>query len=287
MVSGRKCGEVEKMGNWPCSVCGRGVACNSIRCTSCGCWVHKRCSGVKMRLTLVADSFRCRVCEDRDNGEGVDLEDGMILDNGERLDRVGKFCYLGDVLNGNGGSNSASVGRIRCAWGKFRELCGFLLKKDVSLRLKGRVYTSCVRSTMVYGCETWAITAEQMMRLERAERRMIRWMCGVSLKDRVPTEDLRKRIGVEPLLDVLRRGRLRWFGHVLRKDDDNWTKKVMTYEVNGVRGRGRPKIAWSDVVEKDMRDVGLKRSDAADRARWRRLSLSETGQPLRQRGKRP
>ena len=140
---------------------------------------------------------------------------------------------------------------------------------------------------MVYGSETWALTADQMMRLERADRRMIRWMCGVSLKDKVSTVDLRKRVGVEPLSDVLRKGRLRWYGHVLRKDDDDWVKKVMTYEVNGVKGRGRPKFAWSHAVEKDLRDVGLKKSDAEDRALWRRLLLNEPGQPLRQRGKRP
>ena len=207
------------------------------------------------------------MCERGDNGDGVDLEDGLNLENGERLERVGKFCYLGDVINESGGSNSATVARIRCAWGKFRELDGLLFKKYVSLRLKGRIYVACVRSTMVYGSETWAVTAEQMMRMERAERRMMRWMCGVSLKDRVSTVELRRRIGVEPLSDVLRRGRLRWFGHVLRKDDGDWVKKVMEYEVDGVRRRGRPRVGWRHVVDKDMRDVGLRKSDASDRAR--------------------
>ena len=249
--------------------------------------MHKRCSGVKFQLRMVAGIFRCSVCERTNSEDGRQLEDSLDLGNGECLERVGKFCYLGDVLNGNGGSISSTVARIRCAWVKFRELCGFLTKKDVTMKLKGKVYTACVRSVMTYGSETWAMTAEQMMRLVRVERRMLRWMCGVSLKDKVSTVELQERMGVEAISDVVRRGRLRWLGHVLRKDDGNWVKRIMSYEVDGDRGRGRPRMLWRQVVANDMRRVGLKKSDAEDRALWRQLSWSKTGQPLRQRGKRP
>ena len=97
---------------------------------------------------------------------------------------VKKFCYLGDMLNGEGGANSATVTRVRCAWGKFRELAGILTQKEISLKLKGKVYAACVRSSMIYGCETWAMNMEQVQRLERTEMRMVRWMCGVREKDK-------------------------------------------------------------------------------------------------------
>jgi len=42
--------------------------------------------------------------------------------------------------------------------------------------------------------------------------------------------------------------RLRWYGHVLRKDDDDWVKKCTEYEVEGPRPRGRPKRTWKEVV---------------------------------------
>ena len=138
---------------------------------------------------------------------------------------------------------------------------------------------------MIYGSETWAVTVEQKMRLERTERRMLRWMCGVSLRDKVSLMELRKRMGIESVLDVLRRGRLRWMGHVLRKDDDDWVKRSMLMEVVGNRGRGRPKMMWRHLAEQDMRDVRLQEKDAVDRARWRWLSWSANGQPLRQQGK--
>ena len=73
-------------------------------------------------------------------------------------------------------------------------------------------------------------------------------------------------------LNQLRRRRLRWFGHVLRKDDEDWVKKCMALEVDGGRERGRPRKRWSDVVRRDMKKCGLAREDAYDRAKWRMLS---------------
>jgi len=50
---------------------------------------------------------------------------------------------------------------------------------------------------------------------------------------------------------VLKQNRLRWYGHVLRKEDDDWVKNCMEYEVEGPKPRGRPKRTWIEVVEKD------------------------------------
>ena len=53
-------------------------------------------------------------------------------------------------------------------------------------------------------------------------------MCGVSMKDKKTIEEFRKLIGVEPITTVIRSGRLRWYGHVImRKNDDDWVKKRM------------------------------------------------------------
>ena len=72
----------------------------------------------------------------------------------------------------------------------------------------------------------------------------IRWMCGVKLKDRLPSKELRERLGVDDMALILQQNRLHWYGHVLRKDDDDWVKKCMEYEVEGSRPRGRPKRTW-------------------------------------------
>ena len=66
-----------------------------------------------------------------------------------------------------------------------------------------------------------------MVVLQRAEIRMVRWMCGIKLKDRLPSKELKERPGIDDIALVLQQNRLRWYGHVLRKDDDDWVKKCM------------------------------------------------------------
>jgi len=60
---------------------------------------------------------------------------------------------------------------------------------------------------------------------------------------------------------VLQQNRLRWYGHVLRKDDDDWVKKCMEHEAEGSRLRGRPNKNWKK----------LNREDTMDRCKWRKV----------------
>jgi len=82
--------------------------------------------------------------------------------------------------------------------------------------------------------------------------------------------ELRGRLELEDIISVLQRNRLRWYGHVLRKGDNDWVKKCMEYKVEGTRPRGRPKKTWREIVEKDCRASGLNTDDAMCRSRWRK-----------------
>ena len=79
--------------------------------------------------------------------------------------------------------------------------------------------------------ETWPVRKENELALQRAEVRMVRWMCGVKLQERVPSKELRGRLELEDIISVLQQNRLRWCRHVLRKEDNDWVKKCMEYEV--------------------------------------------------------
>jgi len=52
-----------------------------------------------------------------------------------------------------------------------------------------------VRSSMLHGSETWPVRKENEVALHRAEMRMVRWMCGIKLHDRMPSKELRERLG--------------------------------------------------------------------------------------------
>ena len=122
----------------------------------------------------------------------------------------------GDTLDGDSGADLAATFRIRNGWMKFRDLLPFLTSRAPPLEMKGRVYASCVRSSMTYGSDTRPLLVDVGMKFERAEMHMIRWMCGISLKDRRRNGELRRLVGVEPI----KSGRLRWYGHVMRKGDE-------------------------------------------------------------------
>jgi len=115
-----------------------------------------------------------------------------------------------------------------------------LTNRDISLIRRGRLYSSCVRSSMLHGSETWPVRKENEVALQRAEMRVLRRMCNVKVKDRVLSKELRERLGIDIIL-TLQQNRLRWYGHMLRKEDIDWVKKCMEYDVEGSRPRGRPK----------------------------------------------
>ena len=92
-------------------------------------------------------------------------------------------------------------------------------------------------------------------------------MYGLSRKD---LKELRERLGIDDIALVLQQNRLRWYGHVLRKDDD-WVKKYMEYEVPGPRPRGRPKRTWREVVREDCQAHKINKEDAMDRCKWRKM----------------
>jgi hypothetical protein len=281
MIGGDGMGDVEESGSYPCGVCKKGVGSNSLLCTVCKKWVHGKCSKVKGSLQKAIATFVCSRCVNSaltaaapNNAAG---NGNWNIGNGDIIERVGKFCYLGDMINADGGADSAVVARVRSAWKKFRELLPILTHKGTSLKLKGKIYESCVRSCMIYGSETWPMKADHEARLERTEMRMVRWVCGVSLKERIASTVLREKIGIDAIGNVVRRNRLRWFGHVERMEDENWVKKCTTLAVAGSRPIGRPKTSWMAVVKGDMKRLGLKREDAQERGKWRSVIRGDNG----------
>jgi len=82
----------------------------------------------------------------------------------------------------------------------------------------------------MHGSETWPTKVEHELKLNRTEMSMIRWMCGVKLNERKKSE-LGELLGSEPVSLMIKKHTLRRFGHVERKDDNDWVKRCMTWEV--------------------------------------------------------
>ena len=75
---------------------------------------------------------------------------------------------------------------------------------------------------------------------------------------------------VEPVSLVIKKSRLRRFRHVERIDDNDWVKRCMTWQVEGIRQRGRPKKTWLDYLKDDTESLGLSQKVVEFRNKWRR-----------------
>ena len=83
--------------------------------------------------------------------------------------------------------------------------------------------------------------------------------------------------GLEPVSLMIKKSRLRWFRHVERKDDNDWVKRCITWEAEGIRQRVRLKKTWWDCVKNDMESLGLSQKDAQSRNKRRRRINGVTG----------
>ena len=96
-------------------------------------------------------------------------------------------------------------------------------------------------------------------------------MCDVQLADGVKTKKLMVILGLDStVIKVVRQGGLGWLGHVVRKENNDCVKQVWSFEVEGSRGRGRPRLAWKSMIENLCCGFGLGLEDAYDKVKWRK-----------------
>jgi len=104
IISGERQKPMQKAARWPCGVCGSGVGSNSIECTICQKWVHKKGSGVKGSVYKVMKSFICRCCFNSVISTG---HTSVHIGASANQELVDKFCYLDDMLSMDGYTNAA------------------------------------------------------------------------------------------------------------------------------------------------------------------------------------
>ena len=155
-------------------------------------------------------------------------------------------------------AEASTIARLRSGWKSFRVLLPLLANRIIPLKTKWRLYVACSRSVMAHGSETWPLKVEDITRISRVDKMMIRWMCNVSLKDGRSSDELRDRLGILDTTEVLRKNRLRWFGHVMRMDAGNPASACRLVVVEGKREQGRPRKTWSQLISNDLRIMKLK-----------------------------
>ena len=107
--------------------------------------------------------------------------------------------------------------------------------------------------------------------MEVAEMKMLRFAMGVTRKGKVRNEYIRGTIKVERLGMKMREGWLRWYGHVMSRDQEYVGRRVVEMELPGKRKRGRPKRRFPDIVKEDMGEIGAREEYMGNKTLWRSI----------------
>ena len=173
------------------------------------------------------------------------------------MERERKFRYLGVDLLENGSMDGEIDHRLaegNRVMGALREI----FKKGVSRDVKMKLYESVFIPTITYGCEAWVMNAKVRKKIEVLEMRVLREIACVRRVDRVRNTRIRNMCGSSvSLVGLVERRILRWFGHLIRMNEDRLVKRIMMWEIEGGRGRGRRGKRWADGVKEIVRELGL------------------------------
>ena len=189
---------------------------------------------------------------------GKDISGEGISMNGEDIETVEDFCYLGSFISYNRNSDKeirSSSAKTNSIFGRLGQIWANMGMSNVN---KFRLNEALVLSTLLYGSETWPMTVANMKRIEAAHHKWQRKILRISWKEIITNEEVRARSGQMKLDITLRQRRLSWWlGHVHRMDAERIPRQAMEWRPNGKRGRGRPRMTWYNTVEKDLSSIGL------------------------------
>jgi hypothetical protein len=210
----------------------------------------------------------------------VDQPDVDITIRNQRIETTDSFCYLGCSLFRDQRSDNEIESRLMKATAAFYMLKNVIwYRKTISVNAKLRIYRACILPVLLYGSEVWALTMAQENRINTFYMKGLRTILGLNLGDRVSNLKILELSGQPPIENIMRRNRLRWFGHVNRMEYDNnqvsLMKKVMFSYFSDRKRPGNVGIRkrWEDKILEDIEKVGARnwRRVTRDRDRWRYL----------------
>ena len=193
--------------------------------------------------------------------------------DGEPLEEVDKFTYLGSIVSNTGGTDEDIQARINKARHAFVTLRPIWKSSTLSKRHKLRIFNSNVKSVLLYGSETWRETKTLSKKLQTFVNKCLRQILNIRWPEIISNNDLWQQTNQDPIPQQIARRKWRWIGHTLRKPVHDITRQALQWNPQGKRRVGRPKTTWRRTCEEEMKQTGhtwgtVKRL-AQNRVRWR------------------
>ena len=242
-----------------------------------GLLMHVGSPGKKSKTEAMYCPARVNAYDDGDTSD-------LMLDCGGTVSFTQSFVYLGSLLHCDLSDHHDVDARIKKAAQAFGALRDRVFSsRDVPERLKGRVYAGGVLAVLLYGCESWCLTAEAITRLRNWHNKRIREMCRVTMFQtfvhQITSVSLQKRTGVFSLEHYLASRTLLWAGHVARMPKNRSPKRLMLSWVPEPRIAGGQEMTYGRSLERHLKHFGQARTDGSALAftEWATLAQDRAG----------
>jgi hypothetical protein len=212
---------------------------------------------------------------------GTGSPDTSLTINNEKVEAVTEFSYLGS-LQTNGADSTADCQRhIGMAANTMKTLSRVWNQRNLSLKTKFRIYSTCVLPVLLYGSECWTLSQNGWNKLQAFNMRCQRRIMRVRWDDFVSNLTIEQRSGITDLVKTVRRRRLGLFGHVARLHPNAPARQILQTSCQNKDGmrpaadwkrpRGRPRNTWIRQIVLDTNNTSALSilATACDRDSWR------------------
>ncbi len=157
------------------------------------------------------------------NTRGGGENAGLIIGD-QKIEEVEEIKYLGQIISFKKNINLELNARIASTWKKFWALKN-ILKGKFSRKHKGQILNGCVFPTLSYGCQTWALSKADEVKIQKLQNNMERAILGIKLKDKVKISEIKSKMKFNlNFLHAIRRLKWDWAGHVARLENNKRAK---------------------------------------------------------------
>jgi hypothetical protein len=193
----------------------------------------------------------------------------------EIIEEVEDFTYLGSIISGEEGVLKDVTSRVSKARSVFVRLSKIWRSSSTTTETKLKIFSSMVKPVLLYGCESWTVTEGIKHKLQVFINRCLRTVLKIWWPRTITNEELWMKTGQVEIAHEIRKRKLGWMGHTLRKDDKEICKRALYWNPIGRRKIGRPKETWKrSTLRETNKSVAEMGYIARDRNEWRKFVSS-------------
>ena len=175
-----------------------------------------------------------------------------ICMNGNILEEVDTFRYLGSIVDKNGGTDEDVKARIGKARTAFVMLGKIWKASNISIKTKLKLFNSNVKSVLLYGAETWRTTKRTISKIQAFLNNCLRRILNIRWPEKISNDQLWQTTQETPAVQQILRKKWGWIGHTLRKPPTSITRQALKWNPQGKRKPGRPRNSRSRDTKAEM-----------------------------------